>query len=129
MRAIALTTWFQLVLTIGLTSFGQLFLKLAANQPGFQDAMTRGPKALLLAAPTEPRLIVGVLLYGLSTVSWVLVLTRLDLSQAYPVVMMSFVVILVLSWAALGETIGPVRLFGAALVIVGVCCIARSESG
>jgi drug/metabolite transporter (DMT)-like permease len=121
-------TWFLLLVTICLTSAGQLLLKLGTIQPAFQGAIQQGPAALLRAAISEPLLLTGVTFYGLSTICWVLVLARLELSVAYPVAMTSIVAVLLLSWVTLGETIGPLRLLGALLIIVGAFCVVQPQA-
>lgn len=120
-------TWIYLALTITMTSVGQVLLKLATAQPEFQGALQRGPGALTRAALGEPRLLAGVTLYGLATALWLLVLARLDLSLAYSMATASFVLVLVLSCATLGETIGVARLCGAAMIVVGIVFVSRPQ--
>ncbi|MET0375718.1 MAG: EamA family transporter, partial [Rhizorhabdus sp.] len=98
-------------------------------QAGVQLAMNQGSaRSLARAAASEPRLLVGLLLYALATVAWLFVLGRLPLSAAYPFVGLSFAVVLLLSWLALGEQPDAARLIGTALVITGVGFVARSSA-
>ncbi len=120
-------TWLHLTLAIAMTSVAQVLLKLATARPEFQGALERGSGPLARAALGEPRLLAGVTLYGLATVLWLLVLARLDLSLAYSMAAASFVLVMVLSWATLGETFGTARLCGAALIVVGIVFVSRPQ--
>lgn len=85
------------------------------------------PAALLpLAQWLDPRLLTAVLLYGLSFIVTALVYARLPLSLASP--LMAGAVFLLISLAAivlLGETLGPQRLGGILLVLLGITLLAR----
>jgi drug/metabolite transporter (DMT)-like permease len=121
-------TWLLLFATVCLTSAGQLLLKLGTIRPAFQGAIHQGQVSILRAALTEPLLLTGITFYGLSTVCWVLVLARLELSVAYPLAMTSVIAVLLLSWATLGETFGPLRILGALFIIVGAICVIQSQA-
>jgi small multidrug resistance pump len=85
------------------------------------------PAALLpLAQWFDPRLLTAVLLYGVSFILTALVYARLPLSLASP--LMAGAVFLLIGLGAvdlLGETLGPLRLSGMALVVLGIALLAR----
>ena len=66
----------------------------------------------------------GMGLYGLSAVAWLWVLSRLDVSLAYPLVSLGFVVTMVAGVWWLNEPWSWTRVAGAALVVVGVLVMA-----
>ena len=78
------------------------------------------PEALL-----QPLVIAGLALYVLSALCWLGVLGRWDVSKAYPLVGLGFVMsALVGQW--LGEPVGIARWSGVFLIVCGVVLVSRS---
>jgi len=69
--------------------------------------------------------IAGVIGFFLSMVVWLYVLSRLELSTAYPFVALNYVLILFVSHFLLKETITPVKIMGVAVIVLGVFLISR----
>jgi multidrug transporter EmrE-like cation transporter len=67
---------------------------------------------------------VGLFLYGLSAVVWLWVLTRLDVSVAYPLVSLGFVVTFAAGVLCLGESWSWPRVLGAGCIVAGVMMLA-----
>lgn len=118
--------WFLLGMTVVLTGCAQVCLKLGMQSLVLHADPSRGSVGLLLSAATEWRLLGGLALYGVATISWLYVLSRLPLSLAYPFVGLSFVTVAVLSVVILGERIVPLQMAGTALIAVGVVLVAVS---
>lgn len=74
----------------------------------------------------SPAIYVGLMLYALSASLWLVVLSRMDLSYAYPILSISYILIPLSAWLLFGEQIPPLRWFGILVVIVGVIIISRS---
>jgi drug/metabolite transporter (DMT)-like permease len=116
-----------IVLCVAMTTLGQIALKLGASHPTLGGLIESGQFAVFaMRALTTPYVIVGLVLYAGSTVLWLLILGRADLSYAYPMVSLGFVLTALYGWWALGERLGPMRVLGIALVFLGVVAIARS---
>ena len=81
-----------------------------------------------IAAATTPWVIGGLGLYLLGTVSWIAVLSRIDLSVAYPLGSLNYVLITVLSATVLQEAIPPLRWAGTFFILVGILVVARGEA-
>jgi undecaprenyl phosphate-alpha-L-ara4N flippase subunit ArnE len=110
-----------LILTSVLASgLGQLFLKVGAQRTG--DAIAADGLSLTgwLAVLGSPHVIVGVGLWVLSTVLYLLVLSRTDLSYAYCLGSLNYVVVPLVSRAVFGEVILPLHYAGIGLIAVGV---------
>ena len=73
-----------------------------------------------------PYVFMGFVCYGLSSLVYLWVLSKLSLSFAYPFVALSFVIVIVLSWWLLGEDLPPLRVVGVGLIMVGVLTVAAS---
>lgn len=96
---------------------------------GAQFALKAGMRAHAGAIPwlamTQPMVILGLTLYGLSALVWLSVLARWDVSKAYPLVGMGFVVTALMGFW-LGEHVTPMRWGGIALICAGVYLVGRS---
>lgn len=117
------TTLAMLLTSIATATTGQLVLKAGIDGLG-GDALGVGDvPTLLMAILTSPRLLGGLALFGLSAVFWLLTLSRLELSTAYPFVSFSYLIILGFSVTVLGERPPAVTWGGAALIMVGIVLI------
>lgn len=74
---------------------------------------------------TSPLLISGLALYGIATLLWFAVLTRLPLSQAYPMQALAYVFALIPAYFLFGEIITISKLAGVAVILFGVYLLAR----
>ncbi|MFC7739068.1 EamA family transporter [Roseomonas sp. GCM10028921] len=81
---------------------------------------------MLLHALTTPGVLGGLALYGLGTLLWLSALSRVEVSQAYPFVALGFALTAIFGRLIFDDALGPMRLFGILIVIVGVYVIARS---
>jgi drug/metabolite transporter (DMT)-like permease len=67
----------------------------------------------------------GFLLYGLGAIVWLAVLSKWDVSKAYPLVGLGFVFTVIIGFLS-GEQISALRVIGAALICTGVFLVGRS---
>ncbi|HET7675814.1 MAG TPA: SMR family transporter [Gammaproteobacteria bacterium] len=74
----------------------------------------------------EPHILGGLACYVVSVVVWILALSRVPVSIAYPMLSIGYVVTAVAAWAFLGEAVTPLRLVGIGIIIIGVFVVARS---
>ena len=98
-----------------LNAAAQLLLKAGTNAV---------PLGLRLAI--EPHILGGLACYVISVVVWVIALSRVPVSIAYPMLSIGYVVNAVAAWHLLGEALTPMRLTGIGIIIVGVFLVARS---
>jgi multidrug transporter EmrE-like cation transporter len=116
-----------IVSSIVLSVLGQYALKLGARQLGQVGVEDAGRAATLVwSAATNPYLIAGLACYGLGAVTWILVLTRVPLSWAYPMLALNQVLILFVAATFLGEHVSALRWGGVLLIITGVFLVSRS---
>jgi len=98
-----------------LNAAAQLLLKAGTNAV---------PLGLRLAL--EPHVLGGLACYVVSVVVWVVALSRVPVSIAYPMLSIGYVVNAIAARYLLGEALTPMRLAGIAVIIVGVFMVARS---
>jgi drug/metabolite transporter (DMT)-like permease len=74
----------------------------------------------LLSILLQPVLYAALALYGLATVLWIWILSRVPLTQAYPWVAVTVVIVVLLGWWIYHERPSPIFWLGLALVAIGV---------
>ena len=78
------------------------------------------------ALALDPRILGGIACYAVSLVAWILALSRIPVSVAYPMVSLGFALNALLAWWLLGEALNVQRIAGIAVIMVGVILVARS---
>ena len=127
-RASSLISIALLVISVGFATAGQITLKAA------MDAIGRiGTQEVSNAAQTigravrEPLLWGGLVLFGVSALFWLIVLSRVDLSIAYPFVGLSYVLVVGLARLVFHENVPPLRWIGVCVIAVGIALIGFSS--
>lgn len=112
-----------------------LILTSVAGAIGGQIFMKTGSAALVghgfdlgfLSAVASNRMVwLGLACYGASAVTWLMALSKVDLSFAFPMLSLGFVITALYSWLFFGEVLYWNRVLGIALVVTGVLVIAAS---
>ena len=83
---------------------------------------------LQTASPPDDWVWVGLVLFGLSAVVWLVVLSRASLSFAYPFASLTYVMILLFDRFVLDESVRGMRWAGVALIIAGIVLVSRTPS-
>jgi multidrug transporter EmrE-like cation transporter len=119
-------TFFVAFLSICFSVAAQFSLKTGMASASVRSAMA-GPISLdtLFTVMLNRYVAGGFLLYGLGAVVWLSVLSRWEVSKAYPMVGLGFLMTLIIG-AMLGEQVSVVRVVGTVLICGGVFLIARS---
>jgi len=112
-----------LLIAIALGAVGQICLKSGVTSLG------EGVSAafLLKSIPTTPLILLGFLCYGVSSMFYLVCLSKLNLSYAYPMIALSYVIVAILSWKYLGEGLPATRIVGIIVIIIGVALVASSH--
>jgi drug/metabolite transporter (DMT)-like permease len=109
-----------------LNAGAQLGLKAATRATGPIDVSSGTMRSAAFALALEPAFWGALAAYGLSVLVWVVGLSRVPVSQAYPLLSLGYVVNAVLAWWLLGEAITSMRVAGIFIIIVGVVLVTRS---
>jgi drug/metabolite transporter (DMT)-like permease len=109
-----------------LNALAQLGLKAATRVTGPLIATDSGVLKRGLELLTVPSLWYAVSAYGLSLVVWLVGLSRVPVSQAYPLLSLGYVINIGLAWWLLGEVPNAQRVGGIAIIVVGVVLVSRS---
>lgn len=122
-------TWgvFSLVLTgVLLNAIAQLALKASVNDTGVIGLDLPSLWSSLNTLLTSTWLWLGLVCYAVSVLVWLLALSRVDVSIAYPMLSIGYVVNAIAAWHLFGESLGQGRLVGIGIIIIGVFVLARS---
>lgn len=75
---------------------------------------------------TQPTILTALGCYGLSVVLWILALSRVPVSIAYPMLSLGYVVNALAAWWWLGEPLNPTKIAGISLILIGVGVVSRA---
>ncbi len=122
-----------IVFSVILGVAGQLSLKygvgIASDQSSSRIVQSLDPRAILSflqAAASNKFVILGFLFYLISAASWLVILSRVDLSLAYPLISIGYIIIVLLSKYIFDEPVTGLRIAGTLLVCGGVFLLLRS---
>ena len=114
-----------LVLTsVVLGALGQISMKKGLKNKPIQINELLSLK--LFATVFEPYVFLGAILYIVATLIWFVVLSNADLSFAYPLLGLGYIVTAVFAFVFLGENIAVLRWLGIILIVVGAVLAART---
>lgn len=118
---------FALILTgVLLNAAAQLLLKAGTNAVGHFEFSAANVVPVGLRLALEPFILGGVACYVVSLVAWIMALSRVEVSIAYPMLSIGYVINAVAAWYLFGESLSALRLTGIGFIIVGVFLVARS---
>lgn len=115
-----------ILVTVFLSACGQLALKLGVTAAGPAVVHSHGVIGAMTAYLLSPFVLLGLVIYGVSACMWIWVLSKTDLSVAYPFIGISFIVTMAFGAMILNESVTPLRIAGTLLIAVGCACVARS---
>lgn len=110
-----------------LNAAAQLLLKAGARSTG-GITLSAGLGRTALDLAQHPAILGGLACYAVSVVVWIVALSRVDVSMAYPMLSIGYVVNALLAWWLFGEDVNLQRWLGIGVILVGVTLVARSGS-
>jgi drug/metabolite transporter (DMT)-like permease len=116
-----------LIPAILLSTTGQLFLKMGMTQVGGFEFTPDAIAAVIPQVLSNPFIWLGFAGFIGGTIFWLGVLSRAPLSLAYPILALSYFVVVLEAWLILGEQVTWLRLLGVAVIFVGVVIVGLSE--
>ena len=115
-----------LMLGVFLNAMAQLLLKAGTNAVGQFEFSTGNIVPVGMKLALEPHIMGGMACYVVSLVVWIMGLSRVDVSIAYPMLSVGYVLNAAAAWYLFGEAVGATRLAGIGIIIIGVYIVARS---
>jgi multidrug transporter EmrE-like cation transporter len=114
-----------LLFAVATAAIGQVMLKHGMQIASARAADTRGP--LAVTAATSPWVLLGLVVFGISAVAWLTVLSRVPLSVAYPFNALGYLGILTASTLLLHEGANVWTWVGTLLVVSGLIIVVLSR--
>ena len=118
---------FILIFTgVMLNAAAQILMKAGTNAVGHFEFSMENILPIGLKLATEWHIATALFCYALSVVVWVLALSRVPVSIAFPMLSMAYIVTAVAAWYMLGEPLNMTKLVGIGVIIFGVIIISRA---
>jgi len=121
-----LKNFLLLFICVALGVIGQLSLKHGMNAIGEIELDIARTPSLLLRSFGNPFVLLGYILYGISSLSWLIILSRVELSLAYPMISIGYVLVVILSRVLFDEHVTLLRFAGTLVICFGVFLMSRT---
>ena len=115
--------WLFVITSVFLGVTGQLLMKKGMTVVG---ELSFFPFSNILHALLNPYVLSGFSCYGISSILWLVAISRLPLSNAYPVLSAGYVLVVFASYFFFNEPLGLLKILGIILICAGVILIGRS---
>jgi multidrug transporter EmrE-like cation transporter len=112
--------YLYILLTIVFTVYGQLVIKWQVSGAGALPGDFAGKTLFLSKLLLNPWIISALLAAFLAALSWMMAMSKFDISHAYPFMSLSFILVLILGGIFFGEPVTFYKLLGLSLIIIGI---------
>ncbi|TXH04350.1 MAG: 4-amino-4-deoxy-L-arabinose transferase [Nevskiaceae bacterium] len=115
-----------IVFGVMLNAVAQLLLKAGTRTIGQFEFSAANVWPIGWSLATNPHIVGGLSCYVVSVVVWIMALSRVEVSVAYPMLSLGYIVNAFFAWWLFGEAITVTRIVGMGIIIVGVYLVAKS---
>ncbi len=115
-----------ILLGVLLNAAAQLFLKEGMRRIGHFDFVWSNLVPIALQVAGNVFILGGLLCYVISVVVWLLVLSRVEVSYAYPLLSVGYIVNAVAGYYLFQENLSITRISGIAIICIGVYFVTKS---
>jgi multidrug transporter EmrE-like cation transporter len=117
---------FGFILTgVLLNAAAQLLLKAGTNAVGHFEFTAANVVPVGTRLALEPHILGGLACYVVSVVVWILGLSRVEVSIAYPMLSIGYIVNALAAWYLFGESLTAQKLVGIGFIVAGVVLVSR----
>ena len=111
-----------------LNAAAQLLLKAGTNAVGHFEFSLDNLLPVGMKIAFEPHIMGGMACYVISLVVWIMGLSRVPVSVAYPMLSVGYVLNAVAAWYLFGESLSAQKLVGIGFIVLGVVLVTRSQA-
>jgi multidrug transporter EmrE-like cation transporter len=115
-----------ILFTVFTNAAAQIMLKKGMTSIGPLDVGANGLISTVFGVVFNPFVFAGLCTFVISMASHLVVLSKVQLSYAYPFLSLAYVVVGLYSWFFFGEDMNLARVAGFGLIIAGTILIAQS---
>jgi len=119
-------TFALLMVGVLLNAAAQLLLKAGTNAVGPFEFSAQNILPVGMKLALEPHIAAGLACYVVSVAVWIVGLSRVAVSIAYPMLSVGYIVNAIAAWYLFGESITAQKVVGIAFIVCGVFFVARS---
>ena len=117
---------FGFILTgVLLNAAAQLLLKAGTNAVGQFEFTAANIVPVGTRLALEPHILGGLACYVVSVVVWILGLSRVEVSIAYPMLSIGYIINALAAWYLFGESLSAQKLVGIGFIVIGVFLVSR----
>ncbi len=120
-----LSNFIFIISSVLLNAFAQILLKAGMKQFGNIDLKNNIMNTCISIA-FNPYIISGFIAYGVSILLWLWVLSKVDVSLAYPFQALGYIVVTILAWIIFQENISYIRIMALIFITIGLIILAFS---
>ena len=117
----------MLLTPISIGVVAQILLKMGMKQMGSFSLIQKGIFFQYIKIFLNPYVFGGLVLYFLSTVFWLYLISRVPLNFAYPMLSLSYIFVTIASIMIFHETVLPINWIGIAVIMIGVALVAQGR--
>jgi multidrug transporter EmrE-like cation transporter len=111
-----------------LNAAAQLLLKAGTNAVGHFEFNIDNLLPVGMKIAFQPFIMGGMACYAISLVVWIMGLSRVPVSVAYPMLSIGYVLNAVAAWYLFGESLSAQKLIGIGFIVLGVVLVTRSQA-
>jgi drug/metabolite transporter (DMT)-like permease len=111
------------LVSISLGAIAQFLLKVGVNSMGGFRFDPHNVVGSVMGVLLEPHIAVGIVVFVSSMLIWLVVISSMELSRAYPMISISYIIVTLLSRFVLHENLSAMRLAGISVILLGVVMI------
>lgn len=122
----SLVSFSLIFIGVMLNAAAQILMKAGTNAIGHFEFSMENILPIGLKLATEWHIATALFCYAFSVVVWILALSRVPVSIAFPMLSMAYVVNAIAAYYLLGEPFSSTKLVGMGVIILGVIIISRA---
>jgi multidrug transporter EmrE-like cation transporter len=109
-----------------LNTISQIFIKKGMNAIGYFEFSLQNLWTIGLKVATSLYIFTGLTCYVFSFIFWLLTLSRMDVSLAYPLSSIGYIMTALASYFILQEKLPLIKIVGIFIIMIGVYVVSRS---
>ena len=121
-----LVSFSLIIIGVSLNAAAQLLMKAGTNAVGYFEFTPANILPIGWKLATEWHIVTAVVFYVVSMAMWILALSRVQVSIAYPMLSLGYVMTALAAWWLFGEALNPIKIIGIGVIIFGVVLLFKA---